>query len=472
MQNSFTEIKWDYIVVGSGPSGGRIAHDLVKSGAKVLLLEAGRYFKTTDFPKPEIESSSQMFWGGGVELNHDARLGFLRAKCVGGTSLVNQALFDRFDEEAWSEWRDISGIKDFNETDFSPIYEEVEQSLSIQTIDKKYFGRNTDIFIQAFEKKNFGWAALRRGQRNCGLDQGQDCIVCLGGCGRGSKQSSMVTAVEPALALGLSLLADCEVQAVKESERGVQVSALLKNRTLRTSEKIDLQCGALVLAGGSFGTTKILLQSGFKKQLPALGAGLSCHPQYMTFALFERPVEAYKGAFQAVKSYDKKLRAMGFKFENVFAPPIATAMLLDGFGREHQAQMNKFRFMASMEVAIRDEASGEMLTDQKNTVRKSLTGRDRERMAQGQALIVEMFESVGAQRIIRCEQAFGLHLMGGCAIGQRPEKSVVNPEFQLHGYKKIFIADSSIFPSAPGINPSLTIMALSQRALPHIKKAV
>jgi choline dehydrogenase-like flavoprotein len=34
----------------------------------------------------------------------------------------------------------------------------------------------------------------------------------------------------------------------------------------------------------------------------------------------------------------------------------------------------------------------------------------------------------------------------------------------VHGHPNVFAADSSIFPSAPGINPSYTIMALSHRA--------
>jgi choline dehydrogenase-like flavoprotein len=163
---------------------------------------------------------------------------------------------------------------------------------------------------------------------------------------------------------------------------------------------------------------------------------------------------------------------MGFKFENVFAPPIATSMLLDGFGREHQNKMQKFRYMASMEVAIRDEASGEMSigSNGKMIVRKSLTARDQQRMALGLKLVVEMFESVEAREIIRCEQAFGLHLMGGCALGTREDRAVVSPEFKVFGLQKTFIADSSIFPAAPGINPSLSIMAFSHRALPFILK--
>lgn len=472
MSETIEKTQWDFIVVGSGPSGGRIAYDLVKAGSKVLLLEAGPHLKKADFPKPEIQSSSQMFWGGGVELNHDARLGFLRAKCVGGTSVVNQALFDRFDEHVWSEWNEITGLK-FSDESFKNVYEEVESSLSIQTLSEKHFGRNTQLFVKAFEKKGLGWAPLRRGQKNCDLDNGNDCINCLGGCARDSKQSSLVTSVEPALQQGLTLLANCEVEKVVEkNNQDFLITAHVKNRVQKSQKTVHLKAKAVVLAGGSFGTTKILLQSGYGEKAQALGKHISCHPQYMTYALFDQPIDAFKGAFQAVKSYDPKLREAGFKFENVFAPPIATSMLFNGFGQQHQNHMKKFRYMASMEVAIRDEATGQMSLDKKGkmVVKKSLTARDQHRMNQGMEMIADMFESVEAKEIIRCKQAFGLHLMGGCALGTDPKKSVVNPEFSLHTNKRIFIADSSIFPSAPGINPSLTVMALSHQAVPYILK--
>jgi choline dehydrogenase-like flavoprotein len=54
--------------------------------------------------------------------------------------------------------------------------------------------------------------------------------------------------------------------------------------------------------------------------------------------------------------------------------------------------------------------------------------------------------------------------MGGCPMGTDPARSVVDPEFRVHGMPRLLAADSSVFPSAPGINPSFTIMALSQRA--------
>jgi choline dehydrogenase-like flavoprotein len=56
--------------------------------------------------------------------------------------------------------------------------------------------------------------------------------------------------------------------------------------------------------------------------------------------------------------------------------------------------------------------------------------------------------------------------MGGCAIGKKG--AVVDERFQLQGSSRLRVVDSSIFPNAPGINPSLTIMALAHRAADEI----
>ncbi|MBU0971801.1 MAG: GMC family oxidoreductase, partial [Proteobacteria bacterium] len=86
------------------------------------------------------------------------------------------------------------------------------------------------------------------------------------------------------------------------------------------------------------------------------------------------------------------------------------------------------------------------------------------RYEKGAKVIDDIFKSTGAKKIVHGRFGIGLHLMGCCAIGTDPSTSVIDPEFRLHGVKNIFAADSSIFPNAPGINPSLTIMALSKKA--------
>ena len=451
---------FDFIIVGSGVSGGRVAYELTEAGARCLLLEAGREYSAETFPPNEMDYSTQMFWGGGIEVNTRGDLGFLRAKCLGGTSIVNQALLDPFDDDAWGDWKRRSGVGFFDREQMTPHYEACKKTLQCGAIPVEHYNRNAKIFTQAFDKLGFKWKPLQRAQSDCKLEKGSDCIVCLGGCPRDSKQSSLVTTIRRAREKGLHVESGFEVHHVTHEKDGVRVHGR------QNGAERELRAPKVVLAAGALGNTAILLRSGVQRKLPALGQGFSCHPQYMSYGLFAEPVDAHKSAFQCVKSEDPGFRRQGFKLENVFAPPVATAMIIPGYGREHMKMMKKYRFIASMETAARDEPVGRVSLVKGDAIRieKNLTGQDRARIAAGRKTIRELFLAAGARQVIECDQAFGLHLMGGCVMGADAGRSVVSPEFKVHEHGNLFAADSSVFPAAPGINPSFTIMALSHRA--------
>lgn len=60
------------------------------------------------------------------------------------------------------------------------------------------------------------------------------------------------------------------------------------------------------------------------------------------------------------------------------------------------------------------------------------------------------------------------HILGGCPMGKSEEEGVVNEFFEVHGYKNMHILDGSIVPCNLGVNPSLSITALSEYAMSHI----
>ena len=57
------------------------------------------------------------------------------------------------------------------------------------------------------------------------------------------------------------------------------------------------------------------------------------------------------------------------------------------------------------------------------------------------------------------------HFLGGCVIGDSPERGVIDPYQRLYGYPGISVADGSTVSANLGVNPSLTITAQAERAL-------
>ncbi len=457
---------YDYIVIGAGTAGGVIAHNLVEAGASCLLIEAGKHFTKDTYPATEADASAQLYWGGGMEFSSDAQMAFLRGRVVGGGSVVNQALMDRFDDVALNDWKDESGIDFFTPEAMSPYYEKAENGIELHTFDARERNQNANLFVKGCEKLGYEWHYLRRAQRDCDQAKENDCISCLAGCHRDSKQSTMVTYIRKALPMGLELRSETTVENFESTNEKVCVHILSKG------EKQTVEGRNLIFSGGAFGTTSLLLKAGYKNHFPALGKYFATHPQFMFFGLYDEVINAHKGMFQSVASKDPRFRKRGFKLENVFAGPPSIAMLYTGFGEDHLDFMQHYDKMTCAEVAVRDENAGEISITKKGrlVINKPLTDQDQTRMKDGTTVLKEILIASGARRVVESPLFFGLHLMGGCRIGADPELSVVDPDFRLRGHKNIFVCDSSIYPNAPGINPALTIMALAHRFTEQITK--
>jgi len=462
-------VKYDAVIVGAGVSGSYIADELVRAGMRCVMLEAGKLFRRDTYPRKEIDANAQLYWGGGIELTRDAAIGLLRPKVVGGGSIMNQALLDRFDDLAFDAWREESGVPFLTRRDLDPWYDRVAERISIRTVPEVYRNGNAEVFRRGFEYNGYRCAPLERAQRDCRFQDGNCCIECLMGCRIDSKQSTPVTVLKRALEGGLELVPEFEATRVLVERDQATVQG-----TDASGARASYSGRILVLAAGAIGNTRLLLASPVAARLPALGERFYTHPQYMTLGVYDEPIDAHRGPLQSYKSDDPTFRRGGFKLENVFAPPVAIAMLVPGLGAAHQRRMRDVTHLACIEVAVRDTNPGRIRLGRQGTaiVDKTLNDEDRRRRARGLQAIRNIFHATGAREIIEGNIAIGLHLMGGCNVGTDPARSVTSPAFHLHGLPNVYAGDSSIFPNAPGINPSYTIMALSLMAADRIVRDV
>jgi len=60
------------------------------------------------------------------------------------------------------------------------------------------------------------------------------------------------------------------------------------------------------------------------------------------------------------------------------------------------------------------------------------------------------------------------HILGGCVMGDSKETGVINKDNEVFGYPNMYVCDGSMISANPGVNPSLSITAISELAMSKI----
>src|SRR5512132_1186978 len=97
----------DALVVGSGAGGGPVAAVLAESGRRVVVVEAGPRLEAGDFTGDEAEMTARL-WK--VAPTADTLMTLYAGACVGGSTVINDALCFRPPPEVLSDWRTAYGL--------------------------------------------------------------------------------------------------------------------------------------------------------------------------------------------------------------------------------------------------------------------------------------------------------------------------------------------------------------------------
>lgn len=452
------EKKYEAVVVGAGAAGGVLAKELTDKGIKVALIEAGPYLEQKDFLPFEQIYQSQRFWSGGLEPDRGLKIIFVRGKGVGGTTLVNQCLIDRCKPWVFEDWRTVSGKKEFNSEEMNKWYGKVEDEMNLEIMTDDDFNGNNSKMVEGFEKCGLSWRHLRRGQTHC-----EDCIHCLGGCPLGSKQGTNMTFIPKAVDGGAEVISGYEIDSVElsKSDRPHKINMIAED-----GSKLQMVAPTLVLSAGTFGTAGIMLRSGLKKELPAVGENFACHPQKLVFGEFDEELDMCDGAFQAAAPDEEDLYRKGVKFEVVGFPPITAAVSFGDFGQSLKDKMRKLNRYGVLECAIRDDGAGRISINRKGrlVIDKPYTDDDQAKFKLGTEIMSNIITAAGAKKLEFLEMEVGLHLQSSCRMGAHPSTSVVDHDWQIHGYKNAYISDASVFPTSTGFNVMGTVMAQAAMA--------
>ena len=513
--------EYDYIVIGSGFGGSVSAMRLAEKGYSVLIIEKGKRFQTDDFPKSDWNLKKFLWiprlkWFGFQKLTFFRQLTILSGIGVGGGSIVygNTHMFPPdqfFQNPIWSHFKDwkktlnphynlakqILGTKtltDYHEEDL--LLKEVAHDMGKA---ESFSGVNVGVYFGDTEQETDpyfnGKGPLRAGCRAC--------AGCMVGCRYNAKNTLDKNYLYFAEYYGAKVM-DSTIATKIEYKNGGYIVHTQDSTSWFCRKKKNYKTKGLIISTGVLGTMNLLLKQKYKyKSLPDLSDQLG------------ENILTNSESLCGVSNADRKLNN-GLAISSFFNPDDHTHIEIVKYN-DPSGAMGK---LATLAVG---EGSGfirfskwviTVITHPINFIKLTFTFRNwgkksiiflvmqsldnSMRMIWKRGLLgssisiknnkaskVPAFIPIGQEVMHRyAKKVNGIaqntwpeillnmpmtaHILGGCPMGKTKNEGVVNDLFEVHGYKNMYILDGSIIPCNLGVNPSLSITALSEYAMSQI----
>lgn len=500
------KVKCDVVVVGSGAGGGVAAGKLAQAGYKVLVVEKGKYFAGSDLSLIEGPSMEQMYARGGLLATADNKVSILAGATVGGGSAINWCASIRTPVHVLREWSREQKLSLFESEEYERAMDEVCARLGVNS---------------NWEKEGFQNLVLRKGCSALGYEVTDvamnataahfSCgVSCCFGCKTGDKKGTCSTWLVDAVYSGNArILANCEATQVvwMKNHRGRYSSKHRKRRAVGVlcraggqGEAILVEAKATVVACGALMTPGLLRDSGLKN--PNIGRNLHLHPVRMAWGYFPPGVEpegnCYEGGIiTAMCKEGAKWDGSGYGTiiqTPALAPGSFGALMPWVSGADMKERMMKYQRTTHLFTLTRDRGSGNVGRDM--DVHYKLTdARDKENLDDSLARALRILIAAGATevgthhndgRVFRIEGTgtgeaadeiekylkdvrdnkgwcplISAHQMGSCRMGMDPATSCVDKNGETWEVEGLFVSDTSVFPTALGVNPMITVEAIA-----------
>lgn len=508
---------YDRIVIGSGFGGSVSAMRLSEKGYDVLVLEMGKRWQTKDFPKTNW-NVRKFLWAPAIRAFGIQKINFLNkimvlgGAGVGGGSLVyaNTHMFppdEFFNNPVWS------GLRDWKAT-LTPFYERARFMLGSTKYEKEgpedlilkdiaadmnrsetyHTVDHIGVYLgdRKAEKDPYfnGLGPMRKG---C-----IECANCMVGCRYNSKNTLDKNYLYFAEKWGTKVEAETKVIKVELIDNIYHIhtesstSMFSKNRRLFKSKGV-------VFSAGVLGTLKLLFRqkeefSTLPKLSPKLGANLRTNSESLCGiagmeekmnhgVAISRVFEPDENTHIELVKYGDGSGAMGLlstiaagdgpaivrtlkmawnfitspkKVWNVltkeFAEHSVILLVMQSLDNALQMKWSKGLFGGSLKVVNGEESQVPAYIE----VGQDVMNRYAEKTG-GTAM--------NATSEVLFNMSSTAHILGGCPMGKTKDDGVVNDRFEVHGYPNMMVLDGSIIPCNLGVNPSLTITALSEYAM-------
>jgi cholesterol oxidase len=514
---------FDAIVVGSGFGGAVTACRLAEAGLAVLVLERGRRWDKTNFPR---QPTDDWMWDhdhperrpGWLDIRRFPNMTVAQGAGVGGGSLV----YANISCEAPARTFAQGWPPEIRYQDLKPYYDRVKAFMNVKPVPANQWTARMMLMKEAALNLGFGdrfeplelavtfddqWTyandfargAAASATRTNAQGATQGTCVHLGNCDIGCDVHARNT-----LDLNYLFLAERTHHAdvrplhlvtnIEPLAAGYRVSYDDMAGGTRTpgSETAPI----VVLAAGSLGSTELLLRCRDETgSLPnvsdRLGRNWSSNGDFLTPAFhFGRDVEPTKGPTiaSAINFQDGSQNGSVFWIEDGGLPNLAAAFIADkandpAIGFKLKVTLEAIQMFLRETEPFRNImpwfAQGVDAADGRLRLELAPDGTRRLALDWNVAASRRVIDDIVAMHTRLAAASGGLalvpftwslfqdlvtpHPLGGCNMGQTRDTGVVDHRGEVFGYPNLYVADGAIVPEALGVNPSRTIAALAER---------
>ncbi len=517
------QYNYDYVIIGSGFGGSVSALRLSEKGYRVLVIEKGKWFRGEDFPKTNWDlkkwlwlPSFKMF--GILKMTVFRHATIISGVGVGGGSLVyaNTLPIPKSEFFNSGNWK---GLVDW-EKELNPHYAVAEKMLGATKNPKFY---DADIALQKvaqqmgrsneFEAPKvsvfFGKSDVKvkdpffngEGPERMGCNF---CGQCMTGCPNNAKNSLDKNYLYLAQKKGTKVIAEKLVTSIKpldDTNLNFGYTVDFKNSTSYFKKGIgSVKTKGVIFSGGVLGTVRLLLNMKAKKNLPNLSDEVGNHirtnnENLSLITTRDKNIDFSKGiAIGSIFSPDDNghVEAVrygaGSNFWKILIIPMVfgknvgirifrllkelffhpTVWIGNYFRKDYAKRTVILLFMQHLDSTIKLKRgwfnlSSKLSSGLKPTpfipMAKTLADKVAKEI-NGNAFMMSTDILLGSPSTA--------HILGGSVIGKDISNGVIDADQKVFGYDNMYVCDGSAVSANPGVNPSLTITAMTERVMSKI----
>jgi hypothetical protein len=339
--------------------------------------------------------------------------------------------------------------------------------------------------------------------RNCGqsftdpnLHSCVKCGFCHLGCHYDTKQSVLVTYIHDALnndSLDYQVYCNCQVDKITYDDKGIAtgIDGIFIDSNNNEKCRIRVNAKLVIVSAGAIASSHLLQRSNIGGS--NVGKHVSLHPAPFVLGYFQKDVYGSRGIPMSYTCHKfgvtNHIKHGGFLIESIFLPIFQMAIAIPTFGIDHKRMMKEYNRYTMAGILTRDDPSGSISISYNGNPKLdyNLSSQTIDDMARDMAIVAKMWFDIGATSVIsshidipeiknkadilKIKDAVrsnpgGLlvgsaHPQGGNKMGNDPTQCVVDSDCKIFGFKNLYVCDASVFPTAVGVNPQLTVMALA-----------